>query len=110
MVSCGCAAVPVPLSAIARGEPAALLVMATLPVTAPAVVGANFTVNEVFCPALIVTGAVNPLMLNPVPEALAAEIVTLAVPVFVNVTGTEPALPSNRLPKAMLAGLAESAP
>jgi len=81
-----------------------------LPVTAPGVVGANFAVTEVFAPALIVTGTVSPLMLKPVPDALAAEIVTLAVPVFVKVTGTDPVLPSRRLPKAMLAGLAESAP
>jgi hypothetical protein len=42
-------------------------------------------VNEVFPPALIVTGTAKPLMLKPAPEALAAEIVTLAVPGFVNV-------------------------
>jgi hypothetical protein len=84
--------------------------MDMLPLALPAVVGANFAVTEVFCPALIVTGTVNPLMLKPVPEALAAEIVTLAVPVFVSVTGTDPLLPSIRLPKLMLAGFAESAP
>jgi hypothetical protein len=32
-----------------------------------------------------VIGTVNPLKLKPVPDGLAAEIVTLAVPVFVNV-------------------------
>ena len=32
-----------------------------------------------------VMGVVNPLMLKPVPEALAADIVTLAVPEFVRV-------------------------
>lgn len=81
-----------------------------LPVTAPGVVGANFAMTEVFAPALIVTGTVNPLMLKPVPDALAAEIVTIAVPVFVKVMGTDPVLPSRRLPKATLAGLAESEP
>lgn len=84
--------------------------MDTLPVALPGVVGANFAVTEVFSPALIVIGTVNPLMLKPAPDAFAAEIVTLAVPVFVKVTGTDPLLPSIRLPKLMLAGLAESAP
>ena len=55
-------------------------------------------------------GTVNPLILKPVPEALAAEIVTLAVPEFVNVIGTDPLAPTSRLPKFTLAGLAESAP
>ncbi len=99
-----------PLRAICKGEPGALLVIDMSPVTAPGVVGANFAVKEVFAPALIVTGTVNPLMLNPVPETVAAVIVTLAVPVFDNVTGTDPLLPSSKLPKGTLAGLAESAP
>src|ERR1700683_1884647 len=83
--------------------------MEMLPLALPADVGANFAVSEVFCPALIVRGTVNPLMVKPGPEALAAEIVTLAVPVFVKVTGTDPLLPTRRLPKLTLAGLAESA-
>lgn len=81
-----------------------------LPDALPTVVGANFAVTEVFCPALIVTGTVSPMMLKPAPDALAADIVTLAVPVFVKVTGTDPLLPSIRLPKLMLVGLAERAP
>lgn len=83
--------------------------METLPAALPADVGENFAVNEAFWPALIVRGRVNPLIVKPGPEAEAAEMVTLAVPVFVNVTGTEPLLPTRRLPKLTLAGLAESA-
>jgi len=83
-VSCACA--PVPLKAIVSGDPGALLVMEMLPEALPAAVGANFTLKVVFWPALRVSGAVIPLKLKPVPEGLAAEIVTLAVPVFVNVT------------------------
>jgi hypothetical protein len=49
-------------------------------------------------------------MLKPAPDALAAEIVTLAVPPFVKVMGTEPLLPTSRLPKFTLVGFAESAP
>src|SRR5579862_6743796 len=99
-----------PLSAIVSGEPGALLVIETLPVALPAVVGANFALKVVFDPALIVTGAVSPDMLKPVPDALAAEIVTLAVPVLDTVTGTVEEAPVRRLPKLTLAGFAESAP
>jgi len=59
--------------------------MEMLPLALPEVVGANLAVNDVFAPALIVTGTVRPLMLKPVPDALAAVIVTLAVPEFVRV-------------------------
>src|SRR3989442_6026140 len=51
-----------------------------------------------------------PLMVNPVPEALAAEMVTLAVPEFVNVTVCDPLLPTSTLPKLTLAGLGVSCP
>jgi len=84
----------VPLSAIARGDPGALLVIDMLPLTLPVTVGAKRAVNDAFCPPLIVTGAVIPLMLHPVPETLAAEIVTLPVPVLFNVTVADPLLPT----------------
>ena len=110
IVNCGCAAVPVPLSAMVRGDPGALLVIEMLPLALPATVGANLAVKDVFWPALTVTGTVRPVMLKPAPEALAAEIVTLADPEFVKVTGTDPLLPTSRLPKLMLDGFAERAP
>lgn len=110
IVNCGCAAVAVPLSEITSGEPGALLVIVALPLALPADVGANFAVNEAVEFAAIVCGSVSPVMLNPVPEALAAEMVILAVPVFDNVTGTEPLAPTRTLPKLTLAGLAESCP
>jgi hypothetical protein len=75
----------VPLSAIVSGEPGALLVIEMLPEVLPVAAGANLAVNEVFEPALIVTGVVRPDMLKPVPDADAAEIVMLAVPEFVSV-------------------------
>jgi len=49
-------------------------------------------------------------MLKAAPETLSEEIVTLAVPEFVRVTGTVALLPMSKLPKLMLAGFAESAP
>src|SRR5712691_9546496 len=102
------AVTPVPLRAMARGEPGALLLMETLPLALPAAAGENVAVNEVLCPGLRVSGAVMPLMVNPVPEALAAEIVTLAVPVFFKVIVCELLFPVMTLPKAALDGVAES--
>ena len=99
-----------PLSAIAIGEPGALLVTDMLPLALPADPGANLAVTEVFWPARIVTGTVSPLMLKPGPVTLAAEIVTLAVPVFDNVIGTDPLLPTRRLPKFTVEGFADRAP
>jgi hypothetical protein len=45
------AVAPFPLSGIFTGEPAALLATATAPVTADALVGLNWAVNVVLCPA-----------------------------------------------------------
>jgi hypothetical protein len=57
-----------------------------------------------------VSGVDNPLMPKPVPDADAAEIVTLADPEFVNVTGVDPVVPRRTLPKFTLVGLAERPP
>lgn len=103
-------AVAVPLRAMTRGEPGALLVIEMLPLSVPAAVGANFAVNDALMFGSIVCGRVSPLMLKPVPEALAAEIVTLAVPVFISATGIEALAPARMLPKFTLAGLADSCP
>jgi hypothetical protein len=106
IVSWGSVAVPDPDKAIESGEPGALLTIEMPPVALPAAAGENFAVNEVLCPAFSVNGAVRPVMLNPVPDALPAEIPTLAVPEFVKVTLTDPLAPTSRLPKLMLAGFA----
>ena len=107
--SCGCVAVPVPLRLIFNGEPGALLVTEMLPVALPAAVGENVTVKEVV-PLGLRVPAVNPPMENPVPEALADETETGAVPVLVSVTLTDPLSLISMLPKLMLDGFAESAP
>jgi hypothetical protein len=52
----------------------------------PAEVGENLAVNDVLCPAPSVKGVDIPLTLKPLPDAVACEIVRLAVPEFVNVT------------------------
>jgi len=81
--NCGC--VPVPLNVIVVGELGALLTIEMLPLTLPAVVGANFALNVVLSPAPSASGVLSPLMLRPAPVTVAPEIVTLAVPEFVNV-------------------------
>lgn len=91
-------------------EPDALLVTEALPLALPVADGANCAVKVVFCPAASVSGTVKPVMLKPVPEALAAEIVTLAVPELLNVKVCVPLLPTRIFPKLKLEGLAVSVP
>jgi hypothetical protein len=102
------AAVPVPLSVIARGELGALLTNETEPLTLPALVGANATLNVVFAPTAIVCGNERPVELNPVPVTLAAVIVTLALPPFDSVIVCELLFPVITLPKLTLDGFPES--
>ncbi len=71
-----------------------MLAMETLPVALPVAEGANCPLNVVFCPAASVSGTDKPVMLKPVPEVLAAEIVTLAVPELLNVKVCVPLLPT----------------
>ena len=79
-----------------------------LPLAAPPEVGANSTVNDVLCPAFSVTGTVRPLRLNPLPLAVAAEIVRALPPELVSVPGSDFELPVCTLPKLKLEGLGES--
>jgi hypothetical protein len=86
-VSVPCAtATAVPVKGIARLGFEAFEVTVTVPLNVPADVGANFTVNDVLCPGVNVTGVLIPEMLNPVPAAVAAKIVALVPPVFVTVS------------------------
>jgi hypothetical protein len=107
--SCDCVAVPDPLSPIVSGEPGALLVTETVPVALPDAVGANVTVNELVAPGFKVP-AVKPVSAKPLPETLAAETDTDAVPEFVRVTDAEALLPIRILPKFTLEGFAERVP
>ena len=52
------------------------------PLALPAEVGVKVALNVVVAPTAIVMGVVRPLIVKPVPETLACEIVRLAVPVF----------------------------
>jgi hypothetical protein len=102
------AATPVPLRAIASGEPGALLTKETEPVALPAVAGAKAALNVVLPPAAIVAGTVRPVIVKPVPDTVAWEIVRLAVPLFFKVMVCEVLFPVTTLPKLTLVGVTES--
>lgn len=79
-----------------------------LPVGLPEEVGANWAVKLVLRPEPSVIGVASPLTAKPVPDAVACEMVMLAVPVFVNVIVCDPLLPTATEPKLTFAGLAPS--
>ena len=92
----GATVVPLPLRlTVAVG---ALLEIVSCPVTALADVGSNCTVSTVACPVFSVTGKLPPTTENPVPDAVAALIVTAAVPFDVTVTEFVTAVPTETLP------------
>src|SRR5512146_681257 len=99
---------PDPLSATVTGEVELLFTRLTLPLAEPPVVGANVTVKLLVWPGVRVNGTVMPLMLNPVPEAVACEIVRFAEPGLLKVTVCVALLPTFTLPKATGLGDAES--
>jgi hypothetical protein len=99
-------AVPVPVrptTAVPLVEES--LWMVSRPVTAPAAVGPNFTLSVTDWVGFRVTGNVAPAIVNPVPLNAAELMVTGAVPVEVNVTGSVDAVFTVTLPNARLAGL-----
>jgi hypothetical protein len=71
-----------------------LEVMLTLPLAAPLAVGEKSTVKDLLWPAVSVKGKDRPLRLNPVPLAVAAEIVRLEPPVLVSVSDKLVLLPT----------------
>lgn len=93
---------PVPESAMIFGEPDALLVTLTEPVSLPAAFGLKITLKVVFCPSLRVTGVPVPVRLKPLPVALICETVTLEFPELVTVTLCVAEDPALTFPKAML--------
>lgn len=75
-------ATPVPLNGIDIDGLGELFASMIEPDTAPAVVGAKTALNVVLLPAPIVSGALMPEILNPVPVTLTDEMVRLADPPF----------------------------
>ena len=81
------AVVPVPARATAvAGLVDELLLMVSLPVTAPEVVGLNCTASVIDCFGFSVTGKLAPETVKPVPPMAAALTCTGAVPVEVKLT------------------------
>jgi hypothetical protein len=103
-------ATPVPERGMVRSELLPVDVMLMLPLSAPVAVGAKTTVNDVLWPAVKVNGKDSPLRLNPVPLAVAAEIVRLVPPLLVRVSVSDFEAPTCTLPKARLVGLGVKAP
>ena len=81
-----------------------MLTTVIAPVTLPAVLGPNTALNVVAFPAPMVTGAVSPVVLNPAPEAVTEEIVTVAPPPFVRLMVCELLVPVATLPNAAVVG------
>src|SRR5258708_21390050 len=98
----------VPLNEIVAGELVAVLTTVMLPATAPVVAGAKLAVRGKAWPAGSVTPVEKPVTLNPTPAAATWEMLTLPVPVLVNVMACDAELPTNMLPKFKLLALVES--
>jgi hypothetical protein len=77
----------------------------TFPLTFSLLVGLNFTVIDVACEGVKVTGVVIPETLTSFAFTVTWEIVRLLFPVFVMLTLCEPELPAVTFPKARLDGL-----
>ena len=99
---------PAPVNEIASGELGPLFDEGDGSVNASPDVGENATLKVVLPPAPIAAGTARPLMLNPVPDAFAWEIVTLAVPLFFSLMVCVLVLPMPTLPKFTLAGVGAS--
>ena len=90
------------------GEPVALLVTVTVPVSVVAVVGLNTTLKVIVWFGVSVTGVFAPVKLKPVPFSLTCAICTFPLPVFVAVTGSVDELPVFTFPKLRLVVLNDS--
>ena len=97
---------PVPVSGIETVESFALLVIVMLPDALPAVVGANCAVKLALWLAASVNGVERPSAVKPLPLALMAETVALALPLLVSVMVCWPLLPTETFPNETLPGLA----
>jgi hypothetical protein len=100
----------VPESETVKVELEALETTVMPPLTLTADCGLNRALKVTLAPGLSTRGTFSPLMLNPVPVAVACEIVTLDPPVLVSESVKVRLLPTWALPKARLAGLEVSWP
>ena len=108
IVKPGC--MPVPAIEIERDELEASLTIVSVPVIFPSDDGANRTWTMLLWPAGIEDDGFPPTTVKPVPEMVAWEMLTDAVPVFVTERFCVALLPTETLPKVRLEGLAERTP
>lgn len=101
---------PVPVSGRLRFGLEPSEVMAMLPVAGPDAVGVNVTVKLAFCPAARVSGALMPLMVNPVPLMAICEISTLDPPVLVMDSEIGSLFPTVTAPKSATVGFNANSP
>ncbi len=106
-VSCAAAVAPIPDRATVVGELFASLVIVRLPERLPEEEGANWICRVALWPAAIEDKGVPFVMVKAVPEMLAWETVTDAVPLLVKVTLCVALLATETLPKLMFVGLDE---
>jgi hypothetical protein len=97
------AATPVPVSDSVVVVGCALLVNVSVALANPDVVGVNVIVKVAVCPAGIVCGNENPLMVNAELFVLAADTITLA-PTALKVPVLVPLEPTVTFPSASVAG------
>jgi hypothetical protein len=96
----------VPEVATVVGEFEAVLVIVMPPLTLPVAVGAKVIVSvAVWCEARTWPLEI-PLAARPGPDRLTVEMVTLELPLFVNVTDCVASLPNATLPNAKFTGVA----
>lgn len=97
---------PVPDRVTVAGELVALLVTVTLPVTLPVPDGANVTLSVAVCPGVRICPVEIPASgVNPAPEMVIFETVTLEFPALVNVTPRVVLLPMLTFAKLRLVEL-----
>ena len=100
------AVTPFPVTAIAIGV-VELLAILTLPITLPAVFGANETLTVAVWPGAIVDPlAPAPLVVIPAPVIETPESVTTEFPVFFRTTESTFELPTDSVPKLRVVGVA----
>ena len=80
------AEMPVPDRATVRAGFKAFETIAIPPLMLPATFGVKRTLKVTLCPLFRLKGRLKPLKLNPAPVAVACEIITGALPEFVNVS------------------------
>jgi len=102
--------VPVPVTVAEAVEFAALLRIVTPPLAAPVAPGAKVILNDVLCPGFNTTPLDTPVAVNPAPETVTCDNVTVAVPVFERLNVCAELAATFTLPNAKLAGVNESWP